>query len=185
MTWHGSTGGPTHRSQQSAARGPLLAVAGLTLVVLAFFASYAIALGKPTAEHIPVAVAAPPAVIARLDTSPLLRVHPVSDLGTARTMVEDRAVYGALVLPVKGPTTVLVASGGGHEVATILMQFGQQLAHSRGTPLTTADVAPTSPNDPSGTVEFYWCSSSGSSCWAIPAPREPCLARCSTGSIPA
>src|SRR6202042_3983863 len=29
------------------------------------------------------------------------------------------------------------------------------LARARGTTLTTVDVAPTSPNDPDGTVEFY------------------------------
>ena len=38
---------------------------------------------------------------------------------------------------------------------TVLLQAGQQIAHARGTPLTTVDVAPTSPHDPNGTVEFY------------------------------
>jgi len=35
------------------------------------------------------------------------------------------------------------------------MQLGQQAARARGTTLTTVDLAPTSPNDPNGTVEFY------------------------------
>jgi hypothetical protein len=47
------------------------------------------------------------------------------------------------------------APGGGHAVETILMQLGQQEARARRTALSTVDVAPTSPNDPSGTVEFY------------------------------
>ncbi len=48
-----------------------------------------------------------------------------------------------------------MANGGGHAVATTLMQLGQQAARAGGTSLTTVDLAPTSPNDPNGTVEFY------------------------------
>jgi len=70
-------------------------------------------------------------------------------------MVEDRTAYGALLLPQTGPATLLVANGGGHAVATMLMQLGQQAARARGTTLTTVDLAPTSPNDPNGTVELY------------------------------
>ena len=128
---------------------------GLIVVVVAFFSSYASALGKPTAHHIPVAVVAPPAVIARLAASPLLGVRPAPNLAAARRMVEDRTVFGALDLPPAGPTTLLVANGGGHAVETSLLQVGQQIAHVRGTPLATVDVAPTSAQDPTGTVEFY------------------------------
>jgi hypothetical protein len=145
----------TGRRRPSPDRTLVLAVVGLIVVVVAFFSSYASALGKPTAHHLPVAVTAPPAVVARLGASPLLRVHSVANLSNARRMVEDRAVYGALALPAAGPTTLLVANGGGHAVETILLQLGQQIAHARGTPLATVDVAPTSSQDPSGTVEFY------------------------------
>jgi hypothetical protein len=162
----GSTGSPaqpsttmaseeTGRRRRSPDRALVLAVIGLIVVVVAFFSSYASALGKPTARHLPVAVTAPPAVVGRLGASPLLRVHPVANLATARRMVEDRAVYGALALRPAGPTTLLVANGGGHAVETALLQFGQQIAHGRGTQLATVDVAPTSSQDPSGTVEFY------------------------------
>ncbi len=132
-------------------RTVLLAVLGLTVVVAAFLASYAIALGNPSPRHLPVAVSAPPAVLRELGASPQLRVYSVPDPAGARTMVEDRAAYGALVLPRNGPATVLVANGGGHSVEAILVQLGQQLARTRGTTLTTVDVAPTSPNDPNGT----------------------------------
>jgi hypothetical protein len=133
----------------------MLAMLGLTTVVLAFFSSYAAALGTPSPRHVPVAVTAPPAVLDRLNASPQLRVYPVPGLARARVMVQDRAAYGALALPRTGPATLLVANGGGHAVATMLMQLGQQVARARGTTLNTVDVAPTSPNDPSGTVEFY------------------------------
>ena len=145
----------TGRKRRSPDRTLVLAVVGLIVVVVAFFSSYASALGKPTAHHLPVAVTAPPAVVAKLGASPLLRVHSAANLATARAMVEDRAVYGALDLPAAGPTTLLVANGGGHAVETMLLQFGQQIAHVRGTPLALVDVAPTSSRDPSGTVEFY------------------------------
>jgi hypothetical protein len=143
------------RKRRSPDRNLVLAVVGLIVVVVAFFSSYASALGKPTAHHIPVAVVAPPDVIARLAASPLLGVRPAPNLAAARRMVEDRAVFGALDLPTAGPTTLLVANGGGHAVETVLLQAGQHIAHARGTPLTTVDVAPTSPHDPNGTVEFY------------------------------
>jgi hypothetical protein len=133
----------------------VLVMLGVTVVVVAFIASYASALGKPSPRHVPVAVRAPPPVLGTLDASPLLRVYPVADLARARSMVEDRTAYGALLLPRTGPATLLVANGGGHSVAAVLMQVGQQVATSQGTTLTTVDVAPTSPNDPDGTVEFY------------------------------
>jgi hypothetical protein len=136
-------------------RKVMLAVLGLTVVVVAILSSYASALGNPSPRHVPVAVSAPPTVLGRLEAAPQLTAYPVLDLARARVMVEDRSVYGALVLPRTGPATLLVANGGGHSVAALLMQVGQQVATSRGTTLSIVDVAPTSPNDPNGTVEFY------------------------------
>jgi hypothetical protein len=133
----------------------VLVMVGLAVVVAAFLSSYSIAVGKPGARHLPVAVMAPPAVQGKLDTLPMLKVYPVTDLARARAMVEDRSAYGALVLHRTGAGTLLVANGGGHAVETLLMQLGQQVARTRGTTLNTVDVAPTSPNDPSGTVESY------------------------------
>ena len=140
---------------QRPVRKLVLVMLGLTVVVVAFFSSYASALGNPSPRHIPVAVSAPPPVLGKLEASLLLRVYPVADLARARSMVEDRTAYGALLLPRTGPAILLVANGGGHAVATTLMQLGQQAARARGTTLTTVDLAPTSPNDPNGTVEFY------------------------------
>jgi hypothetical protein len=124
----------------------------LTAVIVAVFCSYSSAFGKPAAHHIPVAVAASPAALAKLETSPALRVRPVRDLAAARSMVEDRTVDGGLVLARTGRATLVVANGGGHAVEAVLVQLGQQAA---GTALNTVDVAPTSPGDPNGSVEFY------------------------------
>lgn len=133
----------------------VLVMLGVTVVVVAFFSSYASALGKPSPRHVPVAVTAPPTVLNKLGASRQLRVYPVADVAKARVMVEHRTVYGALLLPRTGPATLLVANGGGHAVETLLVQLGQQEARARGARLITVDLAPTSPNDPNGTVEFY------------------------------
>ena len=93
-------------------RKVILAMIGLTAVIVAVFCSYSSAFGKPAAHRIPVAVVASPAVLARLETSPALRVYQVRDLAVARSMVEDRAVYGGLVLAGTGPATLVVAGGG-------------------------------------------------------------------------
>jgi hypothetical protein len=85
----------------------------------------------------------------------MLKVDSVADLARGRILVEDRTVYGALALPRTGPATLLVASGGGHAVAALLAQLGQQETTARGTALRTVDIAPTSPYDPNGTVECY------------------------------
>jgi hypothetical protein len=133
-------------------RKVVLALIGLTAVIVAVFCSYSSAFGKPAAHHIPVAVTASPAVLARLEASPALRVYQARDLAVARSMVEDRAVYGGLVVPRTGRATLVVANGGGHAVEAVLAQLGQRAA---GRALNTVDVAPTSPGDPNGLVEFY------------------------------
>jgi hypothetical protein len=145
-------GGPAPRLP---VRKVLLVMLGLTAVVVAFFSSYSSSLGKPSPHQIPVAVTAPPAVVDKLSGSPMLKVHPVADLAKGRVLVEERTAYGALALPPTGPATLLVASGGGHAVAALLTQLGQQEASAHGTALRTVDIAPTSPYDPNGTVEFY------------------------------
>ncbi len=125
-------------------RKVLLAMIGVTAGIVAVFCSYSSAFGKPAAHHIPIAVAASPAVLAKLVASPALRVYQVRDLAVARSMVEDRAVSGGLVLTRTGRATLVVASGGGHAVEAVLVQLGQQAA---GTTLNTVDVARTSPGD--------------------------------------
>jgi hypothetical protein len=153
---HGEEGGQERRpGPQIPVRTVMLAILGLTVVVLAIVSSYAIGLGNPRPRHVPVAVMAPPAALRKLEASPALGVYPVPGLARARAMVADRTVDGALLLPRAGRATVLVAGGGGHSVVVLLMQVGQRAATSRGIPLSIVDVAPTSPSDPDGTVEFY------------------------------
>lgn len=53
-------------------RKVILGMIGLTAVIVAVFCSYSSAFAKPAAHHIPVAVAASPAVLAKLENSPAL-----------------------------------------------------------------------------------------------------------------
>jgi hypothetical protein len=152
---HGGAADGTAASSRIPFRNVVLVMVGVAVVVVAFVSSYSLAIGKPGARHLPVAVMAPPAVLGKLGASPLFKVEAVPSLARARAMVEDRSAYGALVLPHSGAGTLLVANGGGHAVETILVQLGQQVARTGRTTLRTVDVAPTSPNDPNGTVEFY------------------------------
>jgi hypothetical protein len=144
-----------HALHASLLRKALLAMLGLTVVIVGFISSYTSALGKPTAHDVPIAVTAPATLREQLNASPQLKVHPVPDLAAAAEMVDDRAAYGALVFPPTGPVTVVVATGGGHAVADLLTKLGQERARLRGTTLRAVDVAPPSRNDPNGSVEFY------------------------------
>ena len=89
-------------------------------------------------------------MLAKLETSPALRVYQVRDLAVARSMVEDRAVYGGLVLTRTGQATLVVANGGGHAVEAVA--GAMLLARILG---PVSHLAPTSPGDPNGLVEFY------------------------------
>ena len=98
------------RPRSSSVRMVMVAMLGLMVVIVAFFSSYASALGKPDARDIPFAVSAAPAVRGGLDASSLLEVHSVPDLAEARKIDEHRAAYGALVFHASRPITSLVAT---------------------------------------------------------------------------
>ena len=159
-------------------RKVILGMIGLTAVIVAVFCSYSSAFGKPAAHHIPVAVAASPAVLAKLETYPALRVDQVRDLAVRRHG-RGRVVYGGLVLTRTGRATLVVANGGGHAVEAVLVQLGQQAA---GTALNTVDVAPTSPGNTDGLVEFFCVvflgigAAAGARCWPGSLARCPIYA---------
>jgi hypothetical protein len=90
-----------------------------------------------------------------LDASSALSVRPASDAAAAAAMVRDRKVYGAFVFAGSSTVTLLVANGGGHSADAALTAIATGLTQSSGATLQVHDLAPTSPNDPNGTVEFY------------------------------
>jgi hypothetical protein len=132
-----------------------LAMAALTMFVVAMIASYSGAFARPTLHHLTVAVAAPAQVVDAIGGQDALAVNAVGDDAAARQQVFDRDADAAFVVSPAGEMKIYVAGGGGRSVATAAESVGREVASRAGLTATVADVAPTSAADPSGTVEFY------------------------------
>lgn len=129
-----------------------VAVAVLLTVVLTAFAWFAV---RSAPHDLPLAVAGPaPAaaqVTAALDTaSPgAFDVRPVDDEAAARSAIEEREVYGAVVVDAAGPR-LLVASAASPTVANSLRQVAAGLGAATGTQVPVEDVVPAPAADPRG-----------------------------------
>ena len=140
---------------RSALRTTALALAGLTLFVVAMVASYAGAFANPVLHHMSVAVSAPEPLIDGLRAEPGLQITQVADAEVARAQVYQRRVDAAFAVTPEGGLSIYVAGGGGRSVAAAAEKIGRTTAGQAGLPAVVEDVAPTSSADPSGTVEFY------------------------------
>ncbi len=127
-------------------------VAVLLTVVLTAFAWPAV---RSAPHDLPLAVAGPPPAVeqvtAGLDTaSPgAFDVRPVGDEAAARAAIEEREVYGAVVVG-DGGARLLVASAASPTVANTLRQVAAGLGASSGTPVPVEDVVPAPVADPRG-----------------------------------
>ncbi|ANI40170.1 hypothetical protein [Mycolicibacterium vaccae] len=146
---------PAGIRNRPAVRTTVLALTALTVFVLAMIASYAGAFAKPTLHHLTVAVAAPAPILDELRSQNALSVNEVGDAVAARTQVSERAADAALAVDTDGHLTVYVAGGGGRSVAAAAEGVGRAAAERAGLTAVIDDVAPTTPGNPSGTVEFY------------------------------
>jgi len=155
----------------------VLAMIGLTLLVIAMIASYSGAFAKPTLHHMTVAVAAPEQVVNGVRGQEALAVNEVGDDAAARRQVYERKSDAAFVSPT-GEMKIYVAGGGGRSVANAAETVGRAVAAEAGLTPAVEDVAPASAGDPSGTVEFMRSSSSrsarrsGQRCWAASWARS-------------
>jgi hypothetical protein len=140
---------------RAAIRTTALAMAGLTLFVIAMIASYSGAFAKPTLHHMTVAVAAPQQVVDGIRGQESLTVTEVGDDAGARQQVYERKTDAAFVVAPSGELKIYVAGGGGRSVANAAEAVGRTIAAEAGLTPVVADVAPASAGDPSGTVEFY------------------------------
>jgi len=140
---------------RTAIRTTVLAMAGLTLFVIAMIASYSGAFAKPTLHHMAVAVAGPQQVVDGIRGQDALSVSEVGDDAAAREQVYERKADAGFVVTPGGPMKIYVAGGGGRSVANAAETVGRAIAAKGGIPATVEDVAPASAGDPSGTVEFY------------------------------
>lgn len=132
-----------------------LAMAALTVGVLAMIASYSGAFAKPALHHMTVAVAAPAQLADQLREQDSLSVKAVADDAAARAHVLDRQADAALVVAAPDRLDVYVAGGGGRSVAAAAEAVGRAAADKAGLVPAVTDIAPTTPGNPSGTVEFY------------------------------
>ncbi|HEX6875480.1 MAG TPA: hypothetical protein VF165_07455 [Nocardioidaceae bacterium] len=137
-------------------------LAGLVLGLTAALTLLLVAFAWPPSElrprDLPVAVAGPPGaaqqVSAAVDDalgSGALDVRAVPSRTAAVAAIENRDVYGAVVVSPSGPE-MLVASAGSPVVAQSLTLLGAQLAARNGTTPRVADVVPLPAADPHGAV---------------------------------
>lgn len=140
---------------RSALRTLVLALAGLTVFVIAMIASYSGAFAKPVLHHMTVAVSAPQQIVDGLAGHHELDVTAVGDPAAARAQVYERNADTAFAVLPDGTMSIYVAGGGGHSVALAAESVGRATADRAGLTPVVDDVAPTSAGDPSGTVEFY------------------------------
>jgi hypothetical protein len=136
-------------------RNMALLMAALTVFVIAMIASYSGAFAKPTLHHLNVAVAGPQQVVDAIRGQDTLAVTQVDDAAAARRQVYDRKTDAAFVVEPTGELKIYVAGGGGRSVANAAETVGRAVAAKAGLTPAVEDVAPTSPADPQGTVEFY------------------------------
>ncbi|MFE6526654.1 ABC transporter permease [Streptomyces sp. NPDC057794] len=132
-------------------------IAVLVLVpVLAALALWAFAwpAARTAPRDLPLGVAGPAAAATQVERrlegqDGAFEIHRYADEAAARDAVEDRTVYGAVVVTPRGPV-LLTASAAGPAVAQLLQQAVARQAAADGTQVRTVDVVATPPGDPRG-----------------------------------
>ncbi|MFE4050424.1 ABC transporter permease [Streptomyces sp. YIM B13518] len=125
------------------------------LVALALWA-FAWPAARTAPRDLPLGVAGPTTATAPVEQRLEHRegafdLHHYADEAAAREAVEDREVYGAVVVTGQGPK-LLTASAASPVVAQLLQQAVAQQAAASGSRVTTVDVVPAAEGDPRGAV---------------------------------
>ncbi|WP_329330159.1 ABC transporter permease [Streptomyces luteogriseus] len=107
-------------------------------------------------RDLPLGVAGPAAAAAQVERQlerheGAFEIHRYADEAAARDAIEDRSVYGAVVVTAQGPE-LLTASAAGPVVAQFLQQAVAHQAAAQGTQVKTVDVVSTPAGDPRGAV---------------------------------
>lgn len=134
------------------------AVAGLTAALAVLLVAFAWPTSELAPRNLPVAVAGPPgaaretsAAVGRALGPNALEVKAVPTRDAAVAAIEDREVYGAVVMT-PGDPEMLVASAASPVVAQSLTQLDTQLAARSGSTARVTDVVPLPAGDPHGAV---------------------------------
>jgi hypothetical protein len=134
-------------------------VVGIVTVQAVMLLAFAWPAANVGPRDLPIAVAGPPQALEQVATSlaavpgpddegTAFDVVPVDDAAAARTAIDDREVYGAVVVAPDGPQ-LMVASGAGPAVALLLRSAAAELSPGPGA-VPVEDVVPTDPDDPTG-----------------------------------
>lgn len=139
--------------QQS--RIPLGLGAALALLQAVLIIAFAWAPTRGAPHDLPLAVAGPPPAVAQV-TERLAGERPgafavtgLPDEAAAVAAIEDREVYGAIVVTAQGPK-VLVASAAGPAVSQLLTEIAGRLSGQPAAAAPVTDVVAGSPGDPRG-----------------------------------
>lgn len=123
------------------------------LAALALWA-FAWPAARTAPRDLPLGVAGPATATAQMEKQlrqheGAFEIHHYADEPAARTAIEDRTVYGAVVATARGPE-LLTASAASPVVAQLLQQAVGRQAAASGTGVRTVDVVPTPASDPRG-----------------------------------
>ncbi|WP_328846814.1 ABC transporter permease [Streptomyces sp. NBC_00258] len=123
------------------------------LVALALWA-FAWPAARTAPRDLPLGVAGPATAVAQVEKQlgeheGAFEIHHYADEAAARDAIEDRTVYGAVVVTAQGPK-LLTASAASPLVAQLLQQSVTQQAG--GAQVRTVDVVPAAENDPRGSA---------------------------------
>lgn len=128
----------------------------ITLVTLAFIASYAGALHSPKPHEIPIAVTAqvPAQVVAGLQRSSALSVRRVSGPQAALRSISRSETYGAITLTRQG-FSLITAPAASTGIALLLQSVLPAQLRATGQPVHSVTVHPLPESDSRGLVGFY------------------------------
>jgi hypothetical protein len=148
----------SHHSPEQGRHQVAAVVVGLTTLLTVLLVAFAWPPSELAPRDLPIAVAGPPdgadqvaSTIDRVAGDGAFDVAEVTSRDAAVAAVEDREVYGAVVLSPSGPET-LVASAASPVVAQMLTELGSGIAEKAGTPPVVTDVVPAPEADPRGVV---------------------------------
>ncbi|RZB20049.1 ABC transporter permease [Streptomyces sp. F001] len=142
---------PSTRAPARRVIAVLVLVPVLTALALWAFAWPA---ARTAPRDLPLGVAGPAAATAQVEKQlqqhdGAFEIHRYDDEAAARDAIEDRSVYGAVVVTPQGPE-LLTASAASPVVAQLLQQAVAQQAATRGAQVRTVDVVAAPAKDPRG-----------------------------------
>lgn len=153
-----STASATGTAPRSLPHGRRLAAVVVLVPLLAALALWAFAwpAARTAPRDLPLGVAGPTAATAQVEQrlrqhEGAFEIHRYADEAAARDAIEDRTVYGAVVVTPQGPE-LLTASAASPLVAQLLQQTVAEQASAAGTQVRTVDVVAAPEKDARGSA---------------------------------